>query len=137
MIFGPPIADVREVDWQPPAGDGSPAGHTRHLRERLHRQAAWSISAAVHAVVSVLVIVEIALALLFVPPLGGGARLVELAAATEPLELEAQPLATLPIELPPDPSAAAVTERQIAELAASQIDPQLAEQLLNSSEPAG
>ena len=137
MIFGPPIANIRDVDWQPPADDASPGGSARRHSERLRRRAAWSISAVVHGVVSLLVIVEIALALLFAPPLGDGRQQIELAAANEPLELEAQPLATLPIELPPDPTAEAVTERQIAELAASQLDPQLAEQLLDTSDPAG
>jgi hypothetical protein len=85
-------------------------------------------------VVSVLVLVEVTLALLFVAPPDGN-RSIELAAVNEPIQLEAQ-LDTLPVELPPDPTAAALTERQIAELAAAQISPELERQLLEPEDPA-
>jgi hypothetical protein len=111
--------------------DGQPRGRVRRKRERWRRRAAWGMSAMVHGIASAAVVAEIALALLFVVPLGGGRRHIELAAIGEPVSLEAEPLVRLPVELPPDPTAADVTDEQIAALAASQISPALAEELLN------
>jgi hypothetical protein len=90
----------------------------------------------VHGVIATVVVVEVALALLFVVPAAAGRQQIELAATDEPISLEAEPLATLPIDAPIDPSAAAAADRQIAELASADISPELARQLLNPRDAA-
>ena len=135
MTLGPITADRCELDWQP-ADDGTYAGHARRRCERLRRRAAWGVSAVAHTLIGVVIIVQVTLALLLVPPLDAGRQAIELAAINEPVQLQAEPLATLPIDLPPDPTAAAVAERQIAEQAAAPISPELATQLLDSQHRA-